>query len=174
MLYTSSQCSPANESKPVPIDELTKITTEVPLPLNIRHSVSNVQLRLVSNDLQACDTTLADAKEYDHTKVADWNSRIIVRFPGPLANDYMHMLMNCLAERNPQSPHFRNNPLQPLRSRPLPLHRQQHHRATRHRRQILRRRGRAEQCRQARAALGCGGILGCESRWDVDVQVSRG
>ncbi|KAJ5151894.1 hypothetical protein N7492_010189 [Penicillium capsulatum] len=40
-------------SQPVPIPELTKITTE------------------------ACDTTLKDTTEYEHANVSEWNSQII-------------------------------------------------------------------------------------------------
>ncbi|PWY81846.1 hypothetical protein BO70DRAFT_362282 [Aspergillus heteromorphus CBS 117.55] len=43
----------APPSSPVPIPELTKIATE------------------------ACDTSLKDATEYEHTKVGEWNSQII-------------------------------------------------------------------------------------------------
>ena len=92
---------------------------------------------------KACDSTLADAKEYDHTKVGDWNSDIIVRRcllpPTSCLLSVASILTN--AEYNPQSPHLRDSALDPLNPSSLPLHRQQHHRPTRPCRQG-RRRGR--------------------------------
>ncbi|EYE92486.1 dynein light chain Tctex-type family protein [Aspergillus ruber CBS 135680] len=59
-------------NSPLPIEELSKVTSE------------------------ACETTLAEVKEYDHTRVGDWNSQII--------NTILKSLIAATAPSTPSTP----------------------------------------------------------------------
>lgn len=73
----------------MPIEELNKVATEVcPGLTRTPFGRINVQCQYTNAAKQACDTTLTDVKEYDHTKVGDWNSGIIVRLPTYLPTTY--------------------------------------------------------------------------------------